>query len=165
MRGYRWVACATLCLFVGLVLVLDPVRQNEAEADGGEKQQLLELINGYREANGVGPLGMSETLSTTSARHSEDMMSYDFFSHRTKESSYYPTGSWPVDRAAQEGYPTDSAYTAENIAWGQPTPEEVFQEWRLSPDHDANMLDEHYTVTGIGHDGDYWTADFGSVAE
>jgi LPXTG-motif cell wall-anchored protein len=92
------------------------------------------------------------------------MATHDFFSHSTKESSYYPGGSSPADRAAREGYPTN-VYTAENIARGQLTAEEVFQDWRGSPVHDAAMLGEHYTAAGIGHVDSYWTADFGSVAD
>jgi len=65
---------------------------------------------------------------------------------------------------AREGYPTDAA-TAENIAWGQPTAEEVFDDWRRSPEHDAAMLDGQYTAGGVGHVGTYWTADFGSVSD
>jgi len=65
---------------------------------------------------------------------------------------------------AREGYPTDTA-TAENIAWGQPTVEEVFDDWRRSPEHDAAMLDGQYTAAGVGHVDTYWTADFGSVSD
>jgi hypothetical protein len=165
MRVHRWVACAILCLFLGVVLVLGPLLSGQALASGAEEQRLLGLINEYREANGAGPLVPSGTLATTAGHHSEDMATYDFFSHQSKDSSYYPIGSEPVDRAAQDGYPTDVADTAENIAWGQPTAEEVFQDWRLSPDHNAHMLDKRYTTVGIGHDGAYWTADFGSVAD
>jgi hypothetical protein len=91
------------------------------------------------------------------------MAAHDFFSHNTRESSYYPGGSGPADRAAREGYPTN-VYTAENIALGQQTAEEVFEDWRGSPVHNAAMLGEQYTAAGIGHVDSYWTADFGSVA-
>jgi LPXTG-motif cell wall-anchored protein len=92
------------------------------------------------------------------------MAAHDFFSHNTRESSYYPSGSGPADRAAREGYPTN-VYTAENIALGQQTAEEVFEDWRGSPEHNAAMLGEQYTAAGIGHVDSYWTADFGSVAD
>jgi hypothetical protein len=92
------------------------------------------------------------------------MASHGFFSHSTRESSYYPSGSSPSDRAVREGYPTN-VYTAENIARGQQTAEEVFEDWRGSPEHDAAMLGEQYTAAGIGHVDTYWTADFGSVAD
>ena len=164
MRVRRWAAFVVPCLVVSLSLVFGPVHLHQARAAGVEEQRLLELINEYRQENGVGPLVLSGVLSTSATRHSEDMATHDFFSHGTKESSYYPGGSRPADRAAREGYPTN-VYTAENIARGQLTAEEVFQDWRGSPEHDAAMLGEHYAAAGIGHVDSYWTADFGSVAD
>ena len=164
MRVRRWAALAVPCLVVSLFLVLGPVDLHQARAAGVEEQRLLELINGYRQANGVSPLVPSGVMSMSAARHSEDMAAHDFFSHSTRESSYYPGGSGPADRAAREGYPTN-VYTAENIAMGQQTPEEVFEAWRNSPEHNAAMLGEQYTAAGIGYVGSYWTADFGSVAD
>ena len=164
MRIRRWAAFVAPCLVVSLFLVLGPVHLHQARAADVEEQRLLELINGYRQENGAGALVPSGMLSTSATRHSEDMASHDFFSHTTRESSYYPSGSSPADRVAQEGYPTN-VYTAENIARGQLTAEEVFEDWRGSPVHNAAMLGEQYTAAGIGHVDSYWTADFGSVAD
>ncbi len=164
MRVRRWAAFVVPCLVVSLFLLLGPIHLHQARAAGVEEQRLLELINGYRQENGVGPLVSSGVLSMSAARHSEDMAAHGFLSHSTKESSYYPSGSGPADRAAREGYPTN-VYTAENIALGQQTAEEVFEDWRGSPEHNAAMLGEQYTAAGIGHVDSYWTADFGSVAD
>lgn len=164
MRVRGWAAFLALYLVVVCFLVLGPVRLDQARAAETEEQRLLELINGYRQDNDVGPLVPSGMLSTSAGRHSEDMSSHDFFSHSTRESSYYPGGSSPADRAAREGYPTN-VYMGENIALGQQTAEEVFEAWRNSPVHDAAMLGEQYTAAGIGHADSYWTADFGSVAD
>ncbi len=164
MRVRRWAAFVGPCLVISLFLVLGPVHLHQARAAGVEEQRLLELINGYRQENGVGPLVLSGMLSTSAQRHSEDMAAHDFFSHSTRESSYYPGGSGPADRAAWEGYPTN-VYTAENIALGQQTAEEVIEDWRGSPEHNAAMLGEQYTAAGIGHVDSYWTVDFGSVAD
>ncbi len=164
MRVRRWAAFAVPCLVVGLFLVLGPVHLHQARAAGAEESRLLELINGYRQENGLGPLVLSGVLSTSAQRHSEDMATHDFFSHSTRESSYYPSGSGPADRAAREGYPTN-VYTAENIALGQQTAKEVFEDWRGSPVHNAAMLGEQYMAAGIGRVGSYWTADFGSVSD
>lgn len=164
MRVRRWAAFVGPCLVVSLFLVLGPVHLHQARAAGVEEQRLLELINGYRQENGISPLVPSGVLSMSAARHSEDMAAHDFFSHSTRESSYYPSGSSPAERAAREGYPTN-VYTAENIALGQQTAEEVFEDWRGSPVHNAAMLGEQYTAAGIGHVDSYWTADFGSVSD
>lgn len=164
MRARCWAALAALYLVVILFLILGPVGLNQAQANEAEEQQLLDLINKYRQENGVTPLVPSGTLSTSAEHHSKDMSDHDFFSHRTKESSHYPADSGPADRMAREGYPTDAA-TAENIASGQPTADEVFDDWRRSPEHDAAMLDGQYTAAGVGQDGTYWTTDFGSVSD
>jgi uncharacterized protein YkwD len=160
MRLRRWVVLA--CLVLGLFLILGPVREDEAWADGSEEQRLMELIKGYRQANSLGPLVPSGTLSVAAGRHSEDMAEYGFFSHTSEASSYYPVGASQYDRLALEGYPAFS-YTTENIAFGQLTAQEVFEVWLLSPAHNANMLDGSYTSIGIGHAGPYWTANFGTV--
>lgn len=165
MRFRRWAAFAALCSVLGFLFVLGSANLNEARASQAEEQRFLELINGYRQAHGLGPLALSETLSRAAERHSDDMQTYGFFSHTTEASSYYPVGSSFSDRLAREGYPTDTSYIAENIASGQATAEEVFEAWRLSPPHNANMLGTHYSAIGIGQAGTYWTTDFGSVVD
>jgi uncharacterized protein YkwD len=138
MRVRRWAAFVAPCLVVSLFLVLGPVHLHQAQAAGVEEQRLLELINRYRQDNGAGTLVPSGVLSTSATRHSKDMASHGFFSHINRESSYYPSGSNPADRVAREGYPTN-VYKAENIARGQLTAEEVFEDWRGSPEHNAAM--------------------------
>jgi uncharacterized protein YkwD len=168
MRGERVLVhrrgfFAAVLLILGLFLVLGPVLLKDAWAlHGAEEQRLLELVNEYRQANGVDPLIPSDALSTAAEHHSEDMAAHGFFSHITEASSYYPEGSDYADRGAREGYPAN-AYLAENTAWGQATAEEVFEFWRNSPDHNTNMLNRGYTAVGIGHVAPYWTADFGSA--
>jgi len=124
--------------------------------------RLLELINGHREANGLAPLVPSEALSTAAERHSDDMATYNFFSHNSEASSHYPTGSAYYDRTTLEGYPAD-AHTSENIAWFN-TPEETFETWLQSEVHNGYMLDPDFTSIGVGQVGSYWTVDFGSVS-
>jgi uncharacterized protein YkwD len=160
MLVYRRAVLAAVLPILGLFLVLGPGILEDARAlPKPEEQRFLELVNEYRNSNGLDPLLSDEALSTTAAHHSEDMATYGFFSHETEESSYYPVGSGYVDRMTWEGYPT-YGYFAENIAWGQATAEEVFEAWRNSPEHDVHMLDSNYTTIGIGHVAPYWTTDF-----
>src|SRR5918997_474750 len=114
MRVRHWATFVVPCLVVSLFLVLGPVHLHQARAAGVEEQRLLELINSYRQENGIAPLVPSGALSTSATRHSEDIAAHDFFSHDTRESSYYPSGSNPAHRTAREGYPT-SVYTAAGI--------------------------------------------------
>jgi uncharacterized protein YkwD len=168
MHKARWLFVIALSLSTALVAAYAlGAEKARAVEYGAEETRFLELINEYRQANGLGQLALSEPLSVASERHSEDMGTYGFFSHTTQESSYYPVGSTHAERIAQEGYDYNT-YTAENIAYGQATAEEVFEAWRTSPDHDANMLGD-YAVIGIGqvwvNGTPYWTTVFGAYAD
>ncbi len=156
---HRYAVCVALGLALSLALIVSPVPK-EAEAYEPGELRLLALINGHREANGLAPLVPSETLSTAAKRHSDDMATYNFFSHNSEASSYYPAGSAYYDRTALEGYPAD-AHTSENIAWFN-TPEEAFETWLQSEAHNGYMLGPSFTEIGVGQDGSYWTVDFGS---
>jgi hypothetical protein len=137
-----------------------------------EELRFFELLNGYRQENGLAPLVLSDALAIASERHSEDMGKYGFFAHDTAESSYFPAGSGPWDRMKLSGYDYPNSYRAENIAVGYETAEEVFEAWRASPGHNANMLDGDQRVIGIARVevpgseyGWYWTTDFGSEVD
>ncbi len=169
MLRFRWVVVAVLAVLLSVVAFGG--RSDAATSLNAEEKLFLQLINEYRQTNGVGPLTLSDTLSVSSERHSEDMATYNFFAHDTVKSSYYRAGSQPWDRMAAEGY-NYNTFKGENIATGYETAEEVIEGWRESPSHNAAMLDGNYHAIGIGrvylpgpkHDW-YWTTDFGGVAE
>lgn len=158
----RWMVGFVAALLS--VLALGALQPAEVRAQASEEQRFLELVNDYRQANGLGSLSFSTPLSAAARNHSADMGAHGFFSHATQGSSYYPAGSGHQERTSQEGYPLE-ALTAENIAWGQDTADEVFDSWRNSSGHNANMLGD-YEAVGVGlayGDGTpYWTAVFGS---
>ncbi|TCJ16751.1 CAP domain-containing protein [Rubrobacter taiwanensis] len=162
-------------LLIALLVLLGAVavRGESARAQSYDAEELrfLELINEYRQTNGLDPLLLSDTLSVAAERHSEDMGRYGFVAHDTLASSYYPAGTKFHERMAAEGYAYNT-YKAENIAAGLRTAGEVFAGWRDSPGHDANMLDPRHRVIGIGRayvpgsrHGWYWTTNFGAEAD
>jgi len=121
-----------------------------------EELEFLDLINAYRQQSGLDELVATVTLNTASDRHSWDMASNDWFDHTGSD------GSDPSERCQWAGYPEGCA---ENIAAGYPTARDVFDGWRSSPGHNANMLGD-YRAIGIaleegGSYGSYWTTDFG----
>jgi uncharacterized protein YkwD len=166
---FRWAVIAVLAVLLSGVAL-----GKSSEATGPydpEEMEFLQLINEYRQNNGVAPLTLSDTLSVSSERHSEDMGEYGFFAHDTVKSSYYPARSQPWDRMKAEGY-IYNTFKAENIAAGYETAEEVFVGWRNSPSHNHAMLDGNYYAIGIARVhvpgskfGWYWTTDFGGVVE
>ena len=136
-----------------------------------EELRFLRLVNDYRQANGVGPLILSDTLAVAAEHHSEDMGEYGFFAHDTVASSYYRVGSQPWDRMEAEGYVYNTT-KGENLATGTETAQEAFDAWRESPSHNAAMLDDHFRVVGIarvyvpnGRHAWYWTTDFGGALD
>jgi hypothetical protein len=160
---------AVIAALVAGIAVFD--QRANADSYDSEELQFLELINDYRQHNGLGSLALSDTLSVSAERHDQDMARYSFFAHNTADSSYYPVGSQPWDRMVAEGYDYNT-YKGENIAVGYETAEQAFAAWRNSPSHNHAMLDGTYRVIGIARINDpdsvhgwYWTTDFGGVVD
>jgi uncharacterized protein YkwD len=169
MLRYLWAVVPVLAVLIAGVAASE--RSVSADSYDSEELQFLQLLNQYREDNGVEPLLLSDTLSVASERHSQDMARYVFFAHYTVASSNYPAGSQPWDRMRTEGYDYNTLM-GENIAVGCESAERCFELWRNSPAHNAAMLDGRYRVIGVArlnvpgsaHDW-YWTTDFGATVD
>jgi hypothetical protein len=99
------------------------------------------------------------------------MGKYKFFDHYTVSSDWFAAGASPWDRMAASGYDYDT-YKGENIAAGYGTAAAVFDGWRNSPGHNANMLGANFRVVGVSvvyvsgsPYGYYWTTDFGGYID
>jgi hypothetical protein len=124
------------------------------------ESEVIDLVNVEREAAGLPPLSYDTSLANAARGHSEDMGLQDYFSHTSLDERTVG------DRIEDAGY-TWNAY-GENIAAGQPTPEDVIDGWMSSPDHRANILDPNFCDIGVGYAyvaastyRHYWTQDFG----
>lgn len=134
--------------------------------------EFLALINTYRQNHGLAPLKNSAKLNVASYNHSLDMGTRNYFAHDTPQP--YPTGQEGPkfsDRMKAAGY-TSYTTAAENIAAGRGTAAGVFEQWKTSAGHNANMLDPDYTQIGIGLaavEGSrytyYWTTDFANGSD
>ncbi|GAB4146197.1 MAG: hypothetical protein OHK0017_06420 [Patescibacteria group bacterium] len=112
--------------------------------------KLLCLINNYRAENGKGRLGQNSLMSQAARNHSTWMFNNNVFSHTGEN------GSLPPDRCAAAG----TACRSENIARGSGvTPERVFEAWKASPAHNANMLG-NFSQIGLANYNNYVTAVF-----
>lgn len=131
--------------------------------------RIVALTNADRKANGCPALVTNALLMKTAQQHSEDMATHDFVGHN----SY--SGATVADRLHMAGY-NYSAY-AENIAWGQTTPDQVVNLWfNETPPNDAhrkNILNCALHEIGVGYvilandpgkvtSHTYWTEDFGT---
>jgi uncharacterized protein YkwD len=131
--------------------------------------RIIARTNSYRVAHGCRSLTPNATLMATAQAHSADMATRDFVGHNSSSGATFET------RIKAAGY----AYSlvAENIAWGQKTPEEVVDVWfnESAPNdaHRKNILNCALHDIGVGYvylasdpgkitSQTYWTEDFGS---
>lgn len=153
-----------LLLLLATLLAVLPVRALNTCSAGAvssdrEERDFLILINDYRAANGVAPLDRSGILYGTAAWMANDLGSNNYFSHTDS------LGRSPYARTVECGYPGGAG---ENLAGGYETAQQVFEAWRSSPGHNANMLNPIYTEIGVAREfvpgstyGWYWATDFG----
>ncbi|MCD9022063.1 CAP domain-containing protein [Cohnella silvisoli] len=123
----------------------------------GYEAQVLSLTNQERQKAGLSPCAGNDSNLNRSARaKSEDMAAHNYFSHES------PTYGDPFVMMRNFGVQYQSA--GENIAKGQPTPQEVVTAWMNSPGHRKNIMNGSYTHLGVGYvlkNGEaYWTQQF-----
>ncbi|MGD9053204.1 MAG: CAP domain-containing protein [Desulfobacterales bacterium] len=124
------------------------------------ESEVIDLVNIERDAEGLPPLSYDADLASAARGHSEDMGLQNYFSHTGLD------GRTPCDRMTDAGYSWN--YCGENIAAGQPTPEDVIDAWMASSGHRANILNPNFCDIGVGYAyvasstyGHYWTQNFG----
>ncbi len=132
----------------------DASAPSDNTADASYAQQVTNLVNEQRAANGLAPLTLSSDLSRVAQAKSQDMHDNNYFDHNS------PTYGSPFDMMKAFGISYRSA--GENIAMGYATPEAVVNAWMNSPGHRANILNSSYSQIGVGYvaDGNYWTQEF-----
>ncbi|HPD29603.1 MAG TPA: CAP domain-containing protein [Phycisphaerae bacterium] len=131
--------------------------------DTSTQQQMLNALNNYRLANGLGILMYSDSLEQAAQAHAQDMHARNFFDHTN------PDGKTSFDRAVAAGF-CSPLMVGENIAYGQQSVADVQAGWEGSPGHNANMLHTGYAFVGMGHyvsflGEHYWVQVFGTTFE
>jgi len=152
------VLASALLLAVSLLPLPVYAAPTDSEA---QIQRVLDLTNVERQKAGLSPLALSHQLNNAAQSYSALMATSGCFAHTC--------GPVPdmADRLGQAGYTGWSAI-AENIAAGDPSPEDVVAGWMASAGHRTNILSSSYTEIGIGlatGGGPYttfWTEDFGA---
>ncbi len=163
-RGLRVSALVAFLALVAIgTTIAGPPRQ--AAALDGEETAVLNLINQYRVANGLGELSVNGTLGSAARWMGDDMANNNYFSHTDS------LGRDPFVRLGDFGY-TYNTWKGENLAAGVETAQAAFDLWKGSPGHNANMLNANFTVVGIARSyssgstfGWYWATDFGGQAD
>jgi len=138
----------------------NPTTQNPAQnpsekapsSSGQFEQEVLQLVNSERSKSGLQALSMNEPLSKMALVKAQDMINNNYFDHNS------PTYGSPFDMMKQ--YNITYSYAGENIAKGQPTPQQVMNDWMNSPGHRANILKSSFTKIGIGYYKGAWVQEF-----
>jgi uncharacterized protein YkwD len=155
---------------VGLVVLMGVGTLGTAVAAGTTlppRTVMLEKLNHARAAYGLGAVRPALRLRLAALRHSDDMVSRDYFSHTS------PGGRTLFDRITRSGFVSGYSWEAgETLAWGTGVlgkPGQIVQAWLNSPEHRAILLSSAWSRIGIsracgrflGHTGAcVWTADW-----
>ena len=106
------------------------------------EREVFDLVNAERARYGLSALTWADDLARVARGHSRDMIDRGFFDHTN------PDGRSPFDRLRLAGISYRTA--AENIAYGQRTPEAVMTAWMNSSGHRANILNASVKELGVG---------------
>lgn len=122
------------------------------------KATTLSQINGQRDAKGLAPLQLDETLDQAAQSHACDNAQTGVMSHDGSD------GSDLGQRLDRVGY--DYRRAAENVAMGFTDPTAVVEGWMGSSGHRRNILLPDVQDAGLGialsRQGDvYWVLDLG----
>jgi hypothetical protein len=119
-----------------------------------QEQEVVDLVNQARQAQGKRPLYVNYQLQVAAWLHNEHMVRTGCFSH-----SGCGNGG-PADRVRQSGY--KGGMVGENIAKGYRTPAAVMDGWMNSSGHRANILSDRYIDIGVAYNpsGPHWTQVF-----
>ena len=108
------------------------------------ENEIFDLTNLERANHGLPPLSANHILGDVARRKSLNMGDLDYFSHTA------PDGTTTADWLRNEGH-TFSRW-GENIAnlSANATARDIIAAWMNSPGHRANILDENFTLLGVG---------------
>ncbi|HVE55570.1 MAG TPA: CAP domain-containing protein [Pyrinomonadaceae bacterium] len=127
------------------VKIVSSVKPSELQILDFEKLA-FGLINQKRAENGLEPLVWSDDVAKIARLHSENMVRFNFFSHKGID------GKMVDDRADSVGL-TKWTAMGENIAYnrGYKNPiETAVEKWMLSESHRENLLNDRWKESAIG---------------
>lgn len=134
-----------------------PVENTSTGVDIASIERIaFDLLNAKRMENGLSPLVWSDEVAAVARRHSQDMVNFQYFSHKDLN------GNYVSDRADNAGIRRWKAI-GENIAFNRGYKDPIgraVELWMESESHRHNLLDSHWRESGIGiaiaKDGSYF---------
>lgn len=114
---------------------------SQRPAPHSNAQALLDEMNAYRSAAGLGPLQLDQRLNLAAGDRIRDMYAQGYFDHVA------PDGTQPFVWVTRRAYRYRSV--GENLAAGYPTVRQVVAGWMRSPGHRANILTPQFVDVGL----------------
>ena len=170
MKLKKLTTAAVACIFVfGAVfgtLSMDNEKNVQAissalydsEELAGYAERIAGLVNSERESYGLDPVALSPVLSEAANTRAKEIITS--FSHTR------PNGTSCFTAISELGVKYSAA--AENIAYGQKSPESVMKAWMNSQGHRANILNSDMEYIGVGavyENGIYYWTQFFAASE
>ena len=138
--------------------------QSYAQTFSPEQEEMLQLVNDLRATKGLKAVRLNANLNTAATKHSTDMAQNNYIDHTGLNGSTFG------QRAKEAGY--EGAPRGENIAAGNKSVADTFEQWKNSPGHLNNMINSSVNEMGIGYANEresiyrhYWTQIFGRGKE
>jgi uncharacterized protein YkwD len=126
---------------------------------------MLNILNSYRQQNGVHPLTPVKSLTDIAKWFSEDMANENYFRYNHVDS----WGRGTIQRMAEMDYGYNT-WKAENIGAGTESAQSFLENLQGSPGHNANFLSANFNAVGIyrayNPNSDhkwYWVVEFGGL--
>jgi hypothetical protein len=180
--------CSTIVILILMLFIIStlPIKIGMVHnVEGGKygnivpttfELQLLEKINENRSANNAPPLKLNTTLWWVARAHSQDMIDYDFFDHKSSEEGQFNGATFQERVNNYAEY--KNTYIGETIALRSSgiDVEWCMSAWKDSPPHWDIIINPNLKEVGIGLIEGEWsgcsnaglhTADFGgrSISE
>ena len=138
-----------------IVTVVDTVGVNSARAQYNANYaayvELIRLTNELRASLGVAPLKMDETFCIAACKKATDYHLNNFY-----DGENHAMIDGRIWKSIFTDFGISSTARAENLARGQKTAQEMFNDWKNSPIHYENMVNPVYTRVGVGSCGYTW---------
>ena len=138
-----------------VVTVADTVGVNSARAQYNANYaayvELIRLTNELRASLGVAPLKMDETFCIAACKKATDYHLNNFY-----DGENHAMIDGRIWKSIFTDFGISSTARAENLARGQKTAQEMFNDWKNSPIHYENMVNPVYTRVGVGSCGYTW---------